>query len=80
MDEIGNNEMEIVVDLFGRDIEFPYERWNHACQQHPEIESQKSKVKETIENPDFIKISFPINPSDFIISIIAISFMANTFL
>ncbi len=49
--------METVVDLFGRNIEFSGDRWNHACQQHPEISELRDYVIEAIEQPDFIKIS-----------------------
>ncbi|MBS4027633.1 MAG: hypothetical protein KGZ58_03255 [Ignavibacteriales bacterium] len=47
----------IVEDLFGRKIEIPKERWKHACIHHPEIEPFIELVKETIESPDFIKMS-----------------------
>lgn len=52
--------MITVVDIFGKDVVITQERWKHVCLQQPELEPLMSGVRETLENPDHVKMS----PSD----------------
>ncbi len=36
-------------------IRITQERWEHIARRHPELEAQKEKVEETIQNPDLIQ-------------------------
>jgi len=36
-------------------IRLTQERWAHITRRHPELQNQKSKVEETISNPEFIQ-------------------------
>jgi len=44
----------ILDDLFKRNIRLTDERKNHFETNHPEMENQMEKVKETLLNPDII--------------------------
>ncbi len=46
-----------VHDIFNKCIEITVERWNHICEQHPELNTLWETVRITLENPDFIKMS-----------------------
>jgi len=46
-----------IQDVFGRVIKIPKERWQHVCQQHPELLDLQNEVKETLVSPDLIKMS-----------------------
>lgn len=47
----------LVKDVFEKYIEITKERWQHACAQHPELEGNLENVKQTLQNPDVIKLS-----------------------
>jgi hypothetical protein len=36
-------------------IRLSEERWAHICSRHPEMETQRERVIETIQNPDYIQ-------------------------
>lgn len=44
----------ILEDLFKRNIRLTDERKNHFETNHPEMENQIEKIKETLSNPDVI--------------------------
>lgn len=44
-----------VMDPLGRRIRLTRERWeDHIVDEHPELEGQEERLKEAVENPDFI--------------------------
>jgi len=47
--------MIIVFSVNEIPIRLTTERWEHILRRHPEMESEKVKVLETVENPDFIQ-------------------------
>jgi hypothetical protein len=50
------SEMEIFLDREGREIRLTSERQAHTL-QHPEMEGQIERVKETLEHPDLIVLT-----------------------
>ncbi|MBM4166663.1 MAG: hypothetical protein FJ218_07090 [Ignavibacteria bacterium] len=47
----------IIEDIFKNEVEITQERWKHSCRQHPEIEPFIEQIKQTIQNPDVVKMS-----------------------
>ena len=48
--------MIIVYSIEDTPIRLTNERWNHIIRRHPELDGQKEKVLETVNNPDFIQV------------------------
>ncbi len=49
--------MKALGDVFGNLIEMTDERWDHVCEQHPELKSRIKKVVATLQDPDIVKAS-----------------------
>jgi len=47
----------IYTDIFGDSIELTTERWLHIVKEHPEVRQYKSRIKEVLKEPDYIKRS-----------------------
>ena len=47
--------MIIVYSIEGTPIRLTNERWDHIIRRHPELDSQKERVLETINKPDFVQ-------------------------
>lgn len=47
--------MIVVYSINKTPIRLTLERWNHIIYRHPEIENEKEKILETINNPDCIQ-------------------------
>jgi hypothetical protein len=47
--------MIIIKSIRGILVRLTNERWGHITRRHPEMDNQKQKVLETIENPDLVQ-------------------------
>lgn len=47
--------MIIVKSVHNVPIRLTSERWLHIVKRHPEMESQKDRILETVINPDFVQ-------------------------
>ena len=47
----------IIHDPLGRPVRLPYERWQHICARHPEMEALPEYVHDTVARPDVTAIS-----------------------
>jgi hypothetical protein len=45
----------IVNSVENTPIRLTHERWNHIIRRHPELDSQKERVLETVSKPNFIQ-------------------------
>jgi len=54
--------MNLQDGIFGRNVRISEERWSHILSNHPEMEGQYLKLKETLLNPDRI-VSSNSDPS-----------------
>ncbi len=46
-----------IKDVFGNIVEITDERWNHVCEQHPELKEHFKNIVSTLEDPDVVKVS-----------------------
>jgi hypothetical protein len=45
----------IVNSVENTPIRLTHERWDHIIRRHPELDSQKERVLETVNKPDFVQ-------------------------